>query len=134
MVYPQTVIIGPLQDEVVAGKEVTPDGLTIFKTEPLYRGRVLALFCPFCDLTIRIAADLAPHTLRVYLTYQAEEFVHLQIDRIFDINAGRCTLKEFPLACPRCARLIDRPSADRHCIDCGAAQVQLIRSENIQEP
>ena len=86
MVYPQNVYIGPFHHEVITGQDVTREGLTTFKTEPLYRGRALPLRCPFCDLTIHIAIDLTPQTLRDYITYEAEGLVGLAIDRIFDMN------------------------------------------------
>jgi hypothetical protein len=131
--HPQSIYIGPILDQVIIGSEVTAQGLTCYKTEPLYRGQILVLRCPFCDLVLHIAADLAFHTLRAYLTYAAGELVGLEISRVFKMTDALCTLRAFPMGCPRCAREIDRPNAGRRCVECGDDQVQLIRTEDLPE-
>jgi hypothetical protein len=134
VVYPQTIDIGPIRDQVITGTEAMPAGLTTCRTEPLYKGRVLPLRCPFCDLVIHIATDLAPDALWSYLGYQAGSVAELQMDRVFNIRAGSCTLKSFPMDCPRCSEPITSPNAHRRCVDCGSAQVQLVRSEPLAKP
>ena len=134
MVYPETIDIGPVRDQVIIGSEKTPQGLTAYRTEPLYHGRVLPLRCPSCDLVIHIATDLAPDELGRYLGYQASWVAGLEMDRIFNIRAGSCTLKSFPMNCPRCARPIAGPNAHRSCVDCGSSPVQLVRSEPGEKP
>ena len=124
--------IGPIHHEVVTRQDVTAEGLTILKTEPLYKGRVLHLRCPVCELALHVAVDLAPLTLLDYITYQRDELAALKIDSIFKMNGAHCTLRAFPLDCPRCGRSIVRPNADRVCVDCGGTQVQLIQSEDIR--
>jgi hypothetical protein len=133
-VHPEIIDIGPIRDLVISGSEVTLAGINIHRTEPLYHGRVLPLRCPSCDLVIHIATDLAPDTLRRYLDYQASSLAGLDMDRIFNIGAGSCTLKSFPMDCPRCASQIAGPNAHRRCVDCGSSQVQLVRSKPGEKP
>ena len=134
VVYPLSIDIGPIRDRVIAGSEQAPEGmpayLGAYRTEPLYHGRVLPLRCPFCDLVIHVATDLAPDTLGSYLSYQAGSVAGLEMARIFNMRGGSCTLKAFPVGCPRCSRPIAGPNAGRRCVDCGSAQVQLVRSES----
>ena len=131
-VFPRTLIIGPLQEQVVTNRELAHEGsakLSILHTQPLYKGRVLSVRCPYCDLSVQVAMDLAPHTLRNYLNNEEKQFEGLAIDRLFKMSATQCEIKPFPLDCPRCTRSIQCANSRRHCVDCGSDQVQLIQSE-----
>jgi hypothetical protein len=134
VVYPETIDIGPVRDQVViTGSDAKLAGLTIHRTELLYKGGVLPLRCPFCDLVIHIATDLAPDSLRRYLGYQTGSIAGLEMERAFNIRAGSCTLKSFPMDCARCGKSIGGPNAERRCVDCGSVQVQLVRSGPVEK-
>ena len=125
------VIIGPLGEEVVTGKD-NVDGITCYRTTPLYRGAVIRICCPDCLLEIRIASALAPHSLRHYIQYQRDSFSDLKMEQVLDWTVAFCRIREFPVHCPRCEAQIDAPDLQKKCRHCGSNQLQLLRSRNDQ--
>ena len=129
--HPRCVIVGPLDEQVVAGQEEV-HGIASLRTTPLYSGAVLRVCCPACLLEVRIAFDLAPHSLRRYVHYQRDSFSGLQMDHVLYCTSAVCRIREFPLDCPRCEATIAEPGLHKTCKECGSNQLQVLRSRNDQ--
>ena len=129
--HPRDVMIGPLGEEVVTGEDDV-DGITCYRTTPLYRGAVMQICCPDCLLKISIASALAPHSLRHYIQYQQGSFSDLNMEQVLDWTAALCRIREFPVLCPRCEALIAKPNLRKRCRQCGSNQLQVLRSRNDQ--
>ena len=129
--HPREVMLGPLGDEFVTVREDV-GGITCLRTTRLYRGEVMGIYCPSCILDIRIASDLAPHSLRLYFQYQRDSFSDLKIEHVLEWTAAVCRIREFPVLCPRCEGRIEEANLRRRCRLCGSNQLQLLRSRNDQ--
>ena len=124
---PRGISIGPLGDYVMNGSEII-NGTENIRIERLYRGTVTRIDCPTCLLRISVASDLIPDCLGRYLEHKAAEIEDLKMEEVFNMRAGIAFLRPFPVHCPRCTAMIDRPAQTKACKFCGSTLLALIGS------
>lgn len=130
--FPLSIDIGPLNDEVVIGKEKSDFEIEVLKTEKLYNHGILKINCPTCLLRAQIARDLFPFSMKEWLSCHKEILQELKIENLFK-SSGE--LMEFPIECPRCSEKIETSEMKKICKYCGSKQLSVIKSANCtQQP
>jgi|GEM_PF-5267897 len=122
---PISIDLGPVHDDIVIGVDETEIGISTYKTEKLYGGRITDVCCPYCLLRISITIDLLPSSWVNWLRWQKVDFQNIPIEQLFENNR---VFRGFPLDCPRCSRAINKEKEGKRCKFCDSEQLNLITS------